>query len=73
MKNNKIALEEIRVAKSGVADAESDLAKLLKEIEAAPRAEKTTISEALHKAFQKLRDAREHLGKLETLIQGEDD
>jgi hypothetical protein len=38
-----------------------------------PRAEKTTISEALHDAFQKLRDAREHLGKLETLIRAKDD
>ena len=45
---------EVRVAKNGVADAESDLARL----EVAPRAEKTTISDALHNAFQKLRDAR---------------
>jgi hypothetical protein len=71
--NDKIILEEIRVAKNVVADAEGDLAKLLKEIDAAPRAEKTTISEALHNAFRKLRDACEHLGKLETLIRGEDD
>ena len=71
--NDKIALEEIRVAKTCVADAESDLARLLKEIEVAPRAEKTTISEALHAAFQKLHDAREHLGKLETLIRTRDD
>jgi hypothetical protein len=70
---DKIILEEIGVAKNGVADAENDLARLLKEIEVAPRAEKTTISEALHAAFQKLRDAREHLGKLETLIRGKDD
>lgn len=71
--NDKIILEEIRAAKSGVADAESDLVRLLKEIEVAPRAEKTTISETLHDAFQKLRDAREHLGKLETLIRAKDD
>ena len=71
--NDKIILDEIRVAKDRVADAESDLARLLKEIEVAPRAEKTTISEALHNAFQKLRDAREHLGKLETLIRAKDD
>ena len=71
--NDKIILDEIRVAKDRVADAESDLARLLKEIEVAPRAEKTTISEALHNAFQKLRDAREHVGKLETLIRAKDD
>jgi len=70
---DKLVLEEIRVAKNGVADAESDLAKLLKEVQVAPRAEKTTIGEALHNALQKLRDAREHLGKLETLIRGEED
>jgi hypothetical protein len=71
--DDKLVLEEIRVAKNGVADAENDLAGLLKEIQFAPRAEKTTISKALHSAFQKLRDAREHLGKLETLLRGRDD
>ena len=70
---DKIVLDEIRAAKNGVADAESDLARLMKAIEVAPRAEKTTISEALHDAFQKLRDAREHLGKLETLLLAKDD
>jgi hypothetical protein len=71
--NNEVVLEEIRLAENGVADAENDLANLLKEIQVAPRAEKTTISEALQSAFQKLRDAREHLGKLVTLLQGKDD
>jgi hypothetical protein len=71
--NDKIILEEIRAAMDGVADAENDLARLLNEIEAAPRAEKTTISEALNDAFEKLRDAREHLGKLETLIRVKDE
>ena len=65
-------LEEIRVAKNGVADAAGDLTRLLKEIQVAPRAEKTAISEALQGAFQKLADAREHLGNLETLIRAED-
>jgi hypothetical protein len=71
--NDKLVLEEIRVAKNGVADAENDLARLLKEIEVATRAEKTTISEALHNAFQKLRDARDRIEKLETPIRGKDD
>jgi hypothetical protein len=70
---DKIVLEEVRVAKAGVIDAESDLATLMRESEIAPRAEKTTISEALRSAFLKLRDAREHLGRLETLISSEDD
>jgi len=66
-------LEQIRVAKNGVADAENDLAWLLAEIEAAPRAEKTILSEALRKALQKLVDARERLGKLETMLLASDD
>jgi hypothetical protein len=71
--NDKIILEEVRVAKDAVADAESDIAGLLKEIEVALRAEKTTISEALRNAFERLRNAREHLVKLEALIRAEDD
>jgi hypothetical protein len=70
---DEIILEEIRVAKNGVADAERELARVLTELEVAPRADKTTISEALHNAFQKLSDARQHLGTLEPLIRGKDD
>jgi len=69
---DKLVLEEIRAAKRGVSDAESDLARLLSEVRVAPRAEKTTISAALESAFQKLRDARERLGKLETRLEGKD-
>jgi hypothetical protein len=69
----ELVLEDIRTAKNRVAEAESDLAGLLKAIRIAPRAEKTRISEPLHNALLKLRDAREHLGKLETAIQGEHD
>jgi hypothetical protein len=71
--NDKIVLEEMRAATNGVADAENDLARLLKEVEVAPRAEKTTINEALHDALRKLRDARERLGELEMLIRGKND
>ncbi len=70
---DKVILEEIRVANHSVADAQSELAGLLNDIEIAPRAEKTKIGDALHHAVQKLRDAREHLAKLEKLIRGEDD
>lgn len=69
---DRSALEELRVAKTCVDDAETDLSKLLSELEVAPRAEKTAISEALRQAFQKLRDAREHLGKVETLLRTND-
>lgn len=65
--NAKVVPEAIQVARSSVIDAENDLGWLLAEIEAAPRAEKTILSEALHKALKSLLDAREHLGKLETM------
>ena len=60
-------LQEIKSAKDAVADAEGDLARLLGEIQTGVRAEKTTISEALQKAFDKLRAARGHLVRLEDL------
>ena len=60
-------LQEIRSAKDAVADAEGDLTRLLREVQAAVRAEKTTISEALQKAFDKLRAARGQLVRLEKL------
>lgn len=70
---NKLVLEEIDAAKGGVTDAEHDLTRLLREVQSAPRAEKTTISEALHAAFEKLREARNHLVTLEKLIKAGDD
>ena len=58
-------LQEIKSAKDAVADAEGDLTRLLREVQAAGRAEKTTISEGLQKAFDKLRAARGQLVRLE--------
>ena len=60
-------LQEIKSAKDAVADAEGDLSRLLGEIKSGVRAEKTTISEALQKAFDKLRAARGQLVRLEKL------
>jgi hypothetical protein len=71
--HDELVLKEIMQAKRGLADAENELARLLREVKVAPRAEKTTISEALNDAFQKLRDARARLGRLEALLRGEDD
>ena len=72
MKTKRV-MEEIKAAKGGVTDAEHDLTRLLRQVQTAPRAEKTTISDALHAAFEKLREAREHLGTLETLLTEKDD
>ncbi|HEY6462976.1 MAG TPA: hypothetical protein VIY73_22555 [Polyangiaceae bacterium] len=63
-------LKEIRMAESGVTEAESHLAKLLAEIQFAPRAEKTTLSNALQQAFDKLRESRRHLISLEEIVRG---
>lgn len=60
-------LQEIKSAKNAVADAEGDLTRLLREVRTAVRAEKTTISDALQKAFDKLSVAREQLVRLEKL------
>ena len=60
-------LQEIKSAKDAVADAEGDLSRLLREVKSGLRAEKTTISDALQKAFDKLRAARGQLVRLEKL------
>ncbi len=67
-----LLLENVHAAKDEVVEAEVELLKLLDELEAVARAEKTTISEALRIAFEKLRSARGHLVTLEELA-GEDD
>jgi hypothetical protein len=64
-------LQEIRSAKDAVADAEGELTRILGELKRAQRAEKTTISEALEKAFDKLRAARGQLVRLEELALSE--
>ena len=68
-----IVLEEIQAAEKGVAEAEIELERLMHDLQVAPRAEKTTISAVLENAFQKVRDAREHLGKVGILLRGADD
>jgi hypothetical protein len=62
--DTKEILAEIAAAKSDVMAAEQELDKLLRQIEVAARAEKTTISEAVRTAFGKLRAARQHLEKI---------
>jgi hypothetical protein len=66
-------LVEVRAAKNAVTEAEDDLAKLLNEIRSALRAEKVTMSEVLQRAFDKLRDAREHLVTLVKLAREPDE
>jgi hypothetical protein len=69
----RIALEDIQAAGQSVTDAERELATVLGELQAGSRAEKTTISDALRRAFAKLRAAREHLVALEKVARGQDE
>jgi len=64
-------LQQIQAAKDAVADAEGDLARLLREVQSGLRAEKIAINEALQKAFDKLRAAREQLVRVEKLAIGQ--
>lgn len=59
---------KVEAAKRNVIDAEADLERLLSELRAVARAEKTTISEVLESAFNKLRAARRELEALEQLV-----
>lgn len=62
--DKKQILAEITAAKTEVMAAEKELDNLLRKIDVAARAEKTTISEAVRTAFGKLRAARQHLEKI---------
>ncbi len=64
----KILLEKIAAAKQEITDAQSDLENALGEIQSAPRADKTTISEVVKDAFSKLKVARMNLADLENIV-----
>ena len=59
---------KLDAAKRDVTEAEADIEKLIAELRATVRADKTTISAGLAAAFNKLRAARFHLEALETLL-----
>ena len=66
-----LLLKNVGVTKQEIEDAELDLSKVLQELGAAPRAEKTTITGVVQTAFDRLRSARESLERLEKIIKGE--
>jgi hypothetical protein len=68
--NKKLLLKNVTTSKQEIADAERHLSKVLQDLGAAPRAEKTTISGVVQTAFDRLRSARESLDQLEKLIKG---
>lgn len=71
--NKKALLDKLQAAKTEMNAAEADLEKLLREIRVAPRAEKTTMSDVVQKAFAELRSAKARLLELEELVVEEAD
>jgi tRNA C32,U32 (ribose-2'-O)-methylase TrmJ len=67
----KLILKNVSVTKQEIEDAERHLSKVLQELGAAPRAQKTTITGVVQTAFERLHAARESLERLEKLIKGE--
>ena len=67
MENEKL-LEEIGRANSEIVQAADALQTLLRDLEVAPRAEKTTVSCVVSEAFERLRRARARLAQLQELI-----
>lgn len=66
----KLMLKSVSTSKQEIEDAKRHLSKVLQDLGAAPRAQKTTISGVVQTAFDRLRSARESLDKLEKLIKG---
>ena len=67
----KALLVKIVAAKRKIADAEGDLEKVLREIEIAPRADKTMISNVVAEAYKKVRAARQELVDSEELVEND--
>jgi hypothetical protein len=67
----KLLLKSLATTKQEIEDAERDLSKVLQELGAAPRAAKTTITDVVQTAFDRLRSARESLEGLEHIIKGD--
>jgi hypothetical protein len=68
-----LLVSKVEAAKHELTEAEADIEKLLRELRAKARAEKTTISEVLETAFNKLRSARGNVEALEELIDTDHD
>lgn len=73
MLNKSLLISKLEQARRDVTDAEGDLRRLIREMLAAPRAEKTTLPAVIDDAFAKLRSARTDLGEIEGLIAAEPD
>ena len=72
-KRREAILSKVKTAAKEVSDAAEDLAKLLSELESAPRAQKTTVSKVVSAAFSRLKTARVALLDIEKILEGDDD
>lgn len=63
-----LLLEKTALAKTQLAEAETELESVLRTLTQSPRAEKTTITAVVERAFAKLKAARAALGELEQMI-----
>jgi guanylate kinase len=61
-------LEKIATAKEDISEAEQELEKAVEEIQASPRAHKTTVNKVVEDAITKLKAAKTKLEGLERLI-----
>ncbi|WP_159396800.1 hypothetical protein [Sorangium cellulosum] len=65
-------MDKVVAAKRDITEAENDLEKVLRDIQVAPRADKTTISKVVEDAFTKLRAVKANLIELEALVTTDD-
>jgi hypothetical protein len=68
--DNESLRPRLQSAKDKLADAQSDLERVIGEIAAAPREDKTGVTPAVELAFEQLRSARDAVAKLEALLVG---
>jgi hypothetical protein len=66
-----LVLSKVEAAKREMTEAEADIEKLLRELRANARAEKTTISEVLEAAFNRVLSARGSVDALKGIIDTE--
>ena len=73
MNHKEALLEKVRVARKELDAADDKLARLLREVGGASRAEKTQVSRVVEDALGKLRAARAHLSDLEQRLASGDE
>jgi len=72
-KKKQTILSKVHLASTEVSESVTDLDKLLAELEASPRAQKTTISKIVEAAFSRLKTARLALTDVEKLLAKEEE